>query len=162
MAEHNELNLGRPSLKTKCLRLCFLTYFLSSSSDDKFHFVSLKSLDDRTEKRLARSHAVARGLENKRKLQQKLGLNFRGVSSKDGSGHNLSKRNRIQSLSLPPLSRSTDASSAFQMLAAESPKLQALLSQCKTLRECPNTAGGSLRSITQTKRNMLRSQSLAF
>ncbi|OGE58193.1 hypothetical protein PENARI_c001G09696 [Penicillium arizonense] len=111
MAEHNELNL-----------------------DDKFHFVSLKSLDDRTEKRLARSHAVARGLENKRKLQQKLGLNFRGVSSKDDSGRNLSKRKRVQSLASPPLPLSTyasSASSASQMLAAESSKLQALLSQHK-------------------------------
>ncbi|KAJ5997315.1 N-ethylmaleimide reductase [Penicillium canescens] len=108
MAEHNELNL-----------------------DDKFHFVSLKNLDDRTERRLARSHAVARGLENKRKLQQKLGLNFRGVSSKDDSGRNLSKRKRGQSLASPPLSLSTYASSASQMLAAESPKLQVLLSQHK-------------------------------
>jgi hypothetical protein len=129
MTEHNELNLGRPSLKTMPATL--FSYFLTSSSDDKFHFVSVKNLDDRTAKRLAQSHAVARGLENKRKLQQKSGLNFRGVSSKDDSGRNLSKRKRIKPLVSPPLSLSTDASSAFQMLAAESPKLQALFSQRK-------------------------------
>ncbi|KAJ5294173.1 N-ethylmaleimide reductase [Penicillium antarcticum] len=114
------------------------------SRDDRFHFVSSKSTDGRRAKRIARSHAIARGLENKRKLQQKSGLNFHAVTLKGDSGRSLDKRKTSGSLITPSVSFS-GMSSAFQMLAAESPKLRALLSQV------PNIAGEKLTLNTLDK-----------
>jgi hypothetical protein len=87
---------------------------------------------DRQSRRLARSHAVARGLEKKRKLQQELGHNFRAVPLKDRSGRPMIKRKHSQVIVASPRSFSIDAPDPFQMLAAESPRLQVLYSQCKT------------------------------
>ncbi|KAN0099217.1 hypothetical protein V8E51_012992 [Hyaloscypha variabilis] len=103
----------------------------------QFHFISIQNPDDakdRKAKRLARSHAVARGLENKRQLQQKSGQNFRIVSMKDDPSRSVSKRKRSQTLIRQQslYSISVDAPSLFQMLAAESPRLQALHRYHKT------------------------------
>lgn len=94
----------------------------------QFHFISIENPDSRTARRLARSHAVARGLENKRKLQQKSGHNFQALSSKDNPGLPVRKRKRGQSLVATPCSLSSDMPDPFQMLAAESPRLRTLLS----------------------------------
>ena len=107
----------------------------------QFQFISIQNPDDakdRTAKHLARSHAVARGLENKRKLQQKLGHNFRVVSLKDDPGRPVSKRKRSQTLVASPGSLSANAPGPFQMLAAESPRLQALHSHRKILASAQN------------------------
>ena len=126
MAGHNELSLGRPKPQgtmTPCLILQF------PFSGGQFHFISIQNPDDRTARRLARSHAVAQGIENKRKLQQKMGLNFHAVSLKGDLGQPARKRKRDQALVAPLCSVS--APSPFQMLAAESPRLQALFSRRK-------------------------------
>ncbi|KAJ5748800.1 N-ethylmaleimide reductase [Penicillium nucicola] len=133
MAEHNNPNL-----------------------DSKFHFVSSKSPDGRTAKRIARSHAVARGLENKRKLQQKSGLNFHVVSLKGGSSRNLDKKKTPRPRLAPKITLSAEESSAFQMLAAESPKLQALFSRCKLQHATEPVFSVSDELVLQNFRPILR------
>ncbi|PMD45856.1 putative N-ethylmaleimide reductase [Hyaloscypha variabilis F] len=92
----------------------------------QFHFVSTQNPNDAqdlTTRRQARSHAVARGIENKRKLQQKTGHNFRFKRFKE----DLRARRRCQN---PALVASpwllTGAPDLFQTLAAEAPSLRAL------------------------------------
>ena len=111
-----------------------IPYLIANFLVGQFHFISTQNPDDandRKARRLARSHAVARGLEQKRKLQQESGDNFRGVSLKNDPGQPASKRKRSQALVASPLSLSADAPDPFQMLAAESPRLQAWHSQRK-------------------------------
>lgn len=111
-----------------------------SFSDDQFHFIPTQSSDDRTTRRLSRSHAVARGIQNKRKLEQKSGLNFRAVSL-EHVGRPVSKRKQGQALIMPPKSLSAGPSDPFQMLAAESPRLQALFNQREILAYLKGTQG---------------------
>ncbi|KAJ5595071.1 uncharacterized protein N7459_001279 [Penicillium hispanicum] len=111
MAGHNELN-----------------------SNNQFHFISMQSPKDqgRTARRLVRSHAVARGLENKRRRQQKLGHNFHPVSLKDVTGQSTSTSDQGQGRAEPLCSLSTSTPGPLQMLAAESPRLQALSSSLRS------------------------------
>ena len=94
----------------------------------QFHFISTQNPNDAQDlisRRQARSHAVARGIENKRKLQQKTGHNFRFKCFKE----DLRARQRCQNSALvasPWLL--TDAPDLFQTLAAEAPCLRALQS----------------------------------
>lgn len=108
---------------------------------ERFQFISIQNPDDtkdRTTRRLARSHAVARGLEKKRRRLQQSGHNFRTVSLKDNpADKDVNPYTTASSVSLskvPP--------GPFQLLAAESPRLQALLSQRKvlSLRPRPSTS----------------------
>ncbi len=107
----------------------------------QFQFISIQNPDDaedRTVTRLARSHAVARGLENKRKLQEKSGHNFRIVSLKDDPSRPVNKRKRRQTLVMSQCTLSAGAPDPFQMLAAESPRLQALHSHRKIFASAQN------------------------
>lgn len=110
---------------------------------ERFQFISIQNPDDakdRTTRRLARSHAVARGLEKKRKRLQQSGHNFRTVSLKDDPANKIKDMNPYTTTS--SISASTVAPGPFQLLAAESPRLQALLSQRKVLsqRSRPSTS----------------------
>ncbi|KAJ5909808.1 N-ethylmaleimide reductase [Penicillium tannophilum] len=129
MARHNELNSG--TSKPHRAETPYL-HTNVSFSDDQFHFISTQKSDDRTTRRLSRSHAVARGIQNKRKLEQKSGLNFRAVSL-EHVGRPVSKRKQGQALIMPPKFLSAGPSDPFQMLAAESPRLQALFNQREIL-----------------------------
>ncbi|KAJ5975998.1 N-ethylmaleimide reductase, partial [Penicillium waksmanii] len=96
---------------------------------DQFHFITIQAPTDRTRNHLARSHAIARGLQNKRKLRQKAGLNFNTFSPKNGHRQPISTKDQDK-----PCTRKTGPSLAcaadlLQMLAAESPKQQPLLNQ---------------------------------
>ncbi|KAF2476210.1 putative N-ethylmaleimide reductase [Lindgomyces ingoldianus] len=125
----------------------------------QFHFFSIQNPDDandRKARRLARSHAVARGLEKKRRLQQESGHNFRAMSSKDDPSRSAGKRKRSQTLAASPLSLSTDAPDPFQMLAAESPRLQALLSQHKAQQVAEPLFSISDELVFQNFRSVLR------
>lgn len=104
------------------------------SAMNNFEFISVQAPGDAKDQammRRARSHAVSRGLDNKRKLQQKSGTNFRFVSAKEVSMV-VRKRKKTShiSTSLPSsLLISAEPLGVFQMLAAESPRLHILLSQ---------------------------------
>ncbi|ORY17220.1 hypothetical protein BCR34DRAFT_621944 [Clohesyomyces aquaticus] len=105
------------------------------SSSGQFQFVSVRGPDDvkdQNAKRIARSHAVARGLQKKRDLQQKSGLNFRAVSCRANRAELASKRIASHALGPSQLFLSFEAPDAFQTLAAEAPRLQVLLNQLKT------------------------------
>lgn len=130
------------------------------NSGGQFHFISVQNADDRTARRLARSHAVARGLENKRKLQRKSGLNFH-VVSEDDLGRHAGKRKQDRALVMAPSSPSAGAPGPFQMLAAESPRLQALFSHCMIFAGAQST-WWSLPEMIQIRPSMLQSPSLAF
>lgn len=103
-------------------------------SGEKFQFICIQNPDDaknRATRRLARSHAIARGLEKKRRRLQQAGRNFRTVSLKDETG---SKSEEIvHKKDVSPVLLSIAAPGPFQLLAAESPSLQALISQRKFL-----------------------------
>jgi hypothetical protein len=129
MDEHDKYDLCRPESQ-RTMNPCFTHFFPLQGSE--FHFVCTQNPDDGTASRLVRSHAVAHGLKNKRKLRQKMGLNFNAVSIKGGPGRSTRKREQEQNLVAPPYSLSASAPSQFQMLAAESPMLQALLHRCKS------------------------------
>ncbi|KAJ5523743.1 N-ethylmaleimide reductase [Penicillium frequentans] len=117
MAGHNELN-----------------------SVGQFYFIPSQSSDDRTTRRLGRSHAVARGIQNKRKLEQKSGLNFHAVSLEHIS-RPASNRKQRQALIMPSDFLSAGPSDPFQMLAAESPRLQALFDQREILANLKSIQG---------------------
>ncbi|KAE8441222.1 hypothetical protein EG329_005622 [Mollisiaceae sp. DMI_Dod_QoI] len=136
MARHSELNSG-----------------------GQFQFISIQNPDDtkdRTARRLARSHAVAQGLKNKRKLQQKSGHNFRVVSSKDDPSRPARKRKRSQTLVVSPCFFSSSAPNLFQMLAAESPRLQALYSHYKDQQPIEPIFSVSDELVLQNFRSVLR------
>ncbi|KAH6867475.1 putative N-ethylmaleimide reductase [Thelonectria olida] len=111
------------------------------SATDSFQFISIQNPDDakdRTARRLARSHAVARGLQKKRQLEQETGDNFRVCSLKEDTGRPASRRKRGQTLVATPCSLSAATAGPFQMLVAESPKLQVLLSHRKLFASSQN------------------------
>lgn len=103
-------------------------------SGEKFQFISIQNpsdAKDRTSRRLARAHAVTRALENKRKLQEKSGQNFR-ILSAQGLNHRASVRKPRQLQNavprpLTPALDALDALDAYHMLAADLPGLQSLL-----------------------------------
>jgi len=101
-----------------------------------FHFISIQAPDhakDQITRRLARSHAVKQALENKRKLQQESGDNFRVTTSKDEPRRMVSKRTRTITLATPLFSLSAGTLDPFQTLAVDSSRLQTLLGDCKLL-----------------------------
>ncbi|KAJ5391487.1 N-ethylmaleimide reductase, partial [Penicillium cosmopolitanum] len=99
---------------------------------DQFHFISIQGPTDRTRNHLARSHAIARGLQNKRKLRQKAGLNFNTFSPENGHRQPISTKDKDRPCTSPrpgaSLSR-TCAVDLLRMLAAESPEQQPSLNQ---------------------------------
>ncbi|KAJ6126989.1 N-ethylmaleimide reductase [Penicillium sp. IBT 18751x] len=105
-----------------------MSEYNAPSSDGQFHFVTINNLDERTAKRLARSHAVTKGLANKRKLQRKSGVNFLFCCSRGNIGPTLGEKTQKQSLVMPSCATSEGEPGPFQMLAAESPRLRELLS----------------------------------
>jgi hypothetical protein len=120
-----------------------MSYPSEKSANNSFQFISIQNPNDakdRTARRLARSHAVARGLEKKRQLEQKSGDNFRPSSLRDDAGRPTSRRKGSQALIAKSASLSVGASATgpFQMLAAESPRLQALLSHRMILASAEN------------------------
>ncbi|RMJ07676.1 hypothetical protein BHE90_001100 [Fusarium euwallaceae] len=101
------------------------------TSVGQFQFISIQNPDhakDRSVRRLARSHAVARGIEKKRKLEQKSGHNFRITSIADDVIQPVKKKEPAKAPASFPSSLLTPQATPFQTLAAESPRLQALLS----------------------------------
>ncbi|KAK7911034.1 hypothetical protein PG985_013515 [Apiospora marii] len=116
------------------------THHLGESSGElaaagEFHFVTVEAAPSKAKqlatRRQARSHAVKQALENKRKLQQEAGDNFRVSTSKDVVPRKKpkSQKARDESRLIPicsPLSES--ALDPFQTLAVNSTRLQALLS----------------------------------
>ncbi|KAM5368079.1 hypothetical protein ACJZ2D_009683 [Fusarium nematophilum] len=130
--------------------------------DDQFQFISIQNPDDakdRTVRRLARSHAVARGVENKRKLEEHSGLNFRVTTLKDEPGRPASKAERGQTLVPSPCSAVSlfpCGPGPFHMLAAESPRLQALLTQHKAQQTRAPVFTISDELVLQNFRSILR------
>ncbi|KAJ5535673.1 N-ethylmaleimide reductase [Penicillium frequentans] len=113
----------------------------------QFYFIPSQSSDDRTTRRLGRSHAVARGIQNKRKLEQKSGLNFHAVSL-EHIRRPASNRKQRQALIMPSDFLSAGPSDPFQMLAAESPRLQALFDQREILANLKSIQGRLTRNAT--------------
>lgn len=109
---------------------------------DRFLFIPIKGSNDRTAKRLARSHAVAHGLRKKRKLQQSSGHNFHILCPTKDQSRSMGKEKQVEALIIPPCSLAAGSSDPFQMLAAESPTLRALLNRRKILEitPCPTAA----------------------
>lgn len=111
------------------------------NSGGQFHFISVQNADDRTVRRLARSHAVTRGIEDKRKLQRKSGLNFHVVSEGD-LGRHAGKKEQDRTLVMVPSSLSAGVFGPFQILAAEPPRLQALFSYRKIFADVQSKLPG--------------------
>ncbi|KAJ9483853.1 hypothetical protein VN97_g9532 [Penicillium thymicola] len=105
MSTHNDLNTGA-----------------------EFLFIPIKNPNDRTT-RLARSHAVAHGLRNKRKLQQSSGHNFHVVCPANNKSQPASKAKQDKALIVSPVSLAVGFSDPLQMMAAESPILRVLLKE---------------------------------
>jgi hypothetical protein len=99
---------------------------------DEFVFIPIKSPNDCTAKRLARSHAVAHGLRSKRRRQQTSGHNFYVLCPENNQSRPAREKKQAKSLITQPASLTT-GSDPFQMLAAESPTLRALLNRGKIL-----------------------------
>lgn len=124
-------------------------------SGAEFLFIPLKNPNDRTTKRLARSHAVAQGLRSKRKLQQSSGHNFHVLCPTNNKSQSASKVKQDEALIAPPASLAVGFSDPLQMMAAESPILRVLL-RGKLLEPtgCPTAAHKIQKSF-----NNLRSRS---
>ncbi|KAH8654156.1 hypothetical protein BGZ60DRAFT_161832 [Tricladium varicosporioides] len=140
-------------------KLSFQEVHNELSLGGQFQFISIQNstdAEDRTSRRLARSHAVARGLENKRKLQQKSGHNFRVISLRDDSGRSASKRKPSQTLVTSSCSFSTAVPGPFQMLAAESPRLQVLHSNHRAQQATEPVCSVSDELVLQNIRLVLR------
>ncbi|OQE04766.1 hypothetical protein PENVUL_c030G04018 [Penicillium vulpinum] len=101
------------------------------NSGDQFFFIPIQNSNDRIAKRLARSHAVAHGLRKKRRLQQSLGHNFHFhvLCPANDQSKSVIKEKHGEALIAPQASIDARSSDPFQMLAAESPILQALLNR---------------------------------
>ncbi|KAK3345975.1 hypothetical protein B0T25DRAFT_612111 [Lasiosphaeria hispida] len=112
----------------------------------QFQFISVQDPDDAEggiKGRLVRSHAVAQGLERKRRLQQASGNNFIVTTSKSYRSRGLvsdlktgSRRGRVPTPNLLSVQVSAGALDPFQSLAVDSSRLQALLSNYKA-RQSP-------------------------
>jgi hypothetical protein len=76
---------------------------------------------------------VKHALENKRKLQQKSGDNFRVRTLRDKAKRLVSKRMRTGTLAAALFSLSAGVLDPFQTLAVDSSRLQTLLGDCKLL-----------------------------
>lgn len=102
-----------------------------ATEDFNFRFVCMQNPDgikDRKARRLVRSHAMKQALEKKRKLQQQSGLNFRVASVKVNCNRPAGKKRRINSPASPH-TPSSDVADDFEMVFAESARLQTWLTQ---------------------------------
>jgi hypothetical protein len=103
-----------------------------------FHFVqSQDAADTREVKRRARSHAVKRALERKRKLQADAQDNFRIVVSEklaEDSAKKQGRMLRVQMMSRDPAAGTLDP---FEVLAVDSKMFQKLLYDRKCLDLSP-------------------------
>jgi hypothetical protein len=104
----------------------------SFCEEGQYHFITLQSSEDRKARRQARSHAVARGLEKKRKAQLKMGQNFRTVAPKSKVERHISPDSTLVKQPCIPLPASP---CFFSCLAAESPRLHELLYQGKFISD---------------------------
>lgn len=110
------------------------------NKDEKFQFVPIEAPNKRnnaTVRRHARSHAVRQGLEKKRSLQRETKGNFRFVTCKHE--HEKAKpRPKSKSTKMHEViarikySPSAGVIDPFDSLAINFPKLQMLLSDCKS------------------------------
>ncbi|KAI3317268.1 hypothetical protein HD806DRAFT_541324 [Xylariaceae sp. AK1471] len=99
-----------------------------------FQFISVQAPDDAKDlitRRLARSHAVKRALENKRKLQQESSDNFRITTPNSKPMRLVSRRTCTRTLTASPFSLSAGELDPFQTLAVNSSRLQTLLGDRK-------------------------------
>jgi hypothetical protein len=136
-----EPNPGKPKSQWSII-LFLIAKFMYIDDQLQFHPIQNSGdVKDRTARRLTRSQAVSQGLEKKRKLQEELGHNFRAVTFKDGLGPPTSKRRQNQTLVTPTCALSAGVPGPLQMLAAESPRLQGLLSRCKIFASVQNYPG---------------------
>ncbi|KAK8017678.1 hypothetical protein PG993_014004 [Apiospora rasikravindrae] len=111
-----------------------------------FRFIPVQGAPSDTKqlatRRQARSHAVKHALENKRKLQQEAGNNFRATTPKDLVHRKKSKcqKPHAKGDERPPLSSSLSVGvlDPFETLAVNSSRLQALLSTRKPGHGSPN------------------------
>ncbi|KAL3479278.1 hypothetical protein BJX99DRAFT_268676 [Aspergillus californicus] len=109
----------------------------SSVPSGQFQFITMQSPEDakdRTQRRLARSHAVKHALETKRRQQQRCRTNFRVTTLKETGSPR-----KVVSISRPlPLFSSPSASALdpFQTLAVDSSRLQILLGDYRA-RQAP-------------------------
>uniref|UniRef100_A0A8H7K2J7 Transcription factor domain-containing protein n=1 Tax=Bionectria ochroleuca TaxID=29856 RepID=A0A8H7K2J7_BIOOC len=107
------------------------------ATDGNFRFVSIQcpdGVEDRKNKRLARSHAIKHALERKRKAQQQSGLNFRLLSwSQDSSRATASTKTQLNRMIESPEVKCTGtAIDLIRILDSGSSRLQTCLSQSKT------------------------------
>lgn len=110
-----------------------------TSNPGNFRFVSIQcpdGVEDRKNKRLARSHAIKHALERKRKAQQKSGLNFRLLSwSQDSSRAITSKKTQFHPMiELPEVKCTGTAIDLIRILDSGSSRLQTCLSQSRFLK----------------------------
>ncbi|KAK8047551.1 hypothetical protein PG996_015615 [Apiospora saccharicola] len=108
-----------------------------ASAAGNFHFVTVEAAPSKAEqlasRRQARSYAVKQALENKRKLQQEAGDNFRVATSQDVVRRNNKPKSQgaqaeVRLVPTTCSSLSPSALDPFQTLAVNSTRLQALLS----------------------------------
>ncbi|KAK0724292.1 hypothetical protein B0H67DRAFT_640860 [Lasiosphaeris hirsuta] len=110
----------------------------------QFQFISVQDPDDAKDgvkRRLARSHAVAQGLERKRKLQQASGGNFvvrtgKSYRARGPAANPKPSRDRALIPNLLSAQVSAGTLDPFQSLAVDSSRLQALLGNHKA-RQAP-------------------------
>ncbi|CEJ59041.1 hypothetical protein PMG11_07678 [Penicillium brasilianum] len=122
-----------------------------------YHFVTIQSSNgDGTARRLARSHAVARGLENNRKAQLKLGHNFRMSSPKTNNKRSRSRTNSTQALANQTYMSFSASSGFFHWLATESPKLHGLLNRGTSKKPIEPALSASDELVLQNFRPILR------
>ncbi|QGA21253.1 hypothetical protein EYB26_008963 [Talaromyces marneffei] len=125
---------------------------------ERFQFISIQNPNDakdRTTRRLARSHAVARGLEKKRRRLQQSGHNFVAAFVKDDPVSK-SKEINCDTITSPNSLSTVAAPGPFQLLAAESPRLQALLSQHGSIRATEPILSVSEEHVLQNFQSVLR------
>ena len=128
-------------------------------SGPEFLFIPIENSNNRTTKRLARSHAVACGLRNKRKLQQSSGRNFHVLCPANNKSQSASKEKQDGALIAPPVPLAVGLSDPLQMMAAESPILRVLLKgKLLETTQCPTTAHKIQKSFNnlQSRYSVLR------
>lgn len=126
MVGHAGFSTGKQRPEDSNLRASLL---IKTCAESQYRFIPMQGSDDRATKRAARSHAVARGLENKRKQQLKLGRNF-VVKAPQYNDRRSTGTGNLNSALFNHTCMSFPASPGFfQWLAAESPRLRELLNR---------------------------------
>ena len=107
-----------------------------TSAGANFHFIPCQTAESPTSKRIARSHAVSRGIENKRRKQRESGTQFQVCTAfKENSNALVNHRPRKNEIERP-IHIYIGSSGMVHMLAAESPGLQALLNRGSYMQHC--------------------------